>query len=131
MSIIGERLYEAYNNGDADAAVALYVENGTNCEVATGRVAEGRKAIRDGLSGFLKAIPDARWEPEHHIANDGGEAIAYRLTGTLTEQLGPFEARGQKVDLRGVQFLKIAGGEIIASDDYYDTGSLAAQLETS
>jgi steroid delta-isomerase-like uncharacterized protein len=121
-------LYEAYNAHLADDAGALYDDDGHHREVASGRVAQGRKAIVDGLDGFFKLFPDARWEPLQQIFAESAAAVSYRLTGTLSAALGPIPACGQRLDLRGVHVLRVGATAISASEDYWDQATFRAQM---
>jgi len=125
---IAELLYDAYNRGDAAAAAALYSESGRHREVAQDRERAGRQAVEDGLAHFLASIPDAHWHAERRIADANAVAIAYRLTGTLQRQMGPFEPKGQQLDLRGVHVLEVENGEIVRCDDYWDAATFGKQL---
>lgn len=121
-------LYEAYNAHEADCAAALYAPAGTHVEVASGRSACGRAEIAFGLHGLLGAFPDAHWELELTIAQDEVVAAPYRLTGTLQTRLGPIQARGQRLDLRGIHVIHLEGGEITSSEDYWDAATFRSQM---
>lgn len=120
--------YEAYNAGDVDAAVALYAPDGRHLEVAQDRAAAGRDEIAAGLGHFLRCFPDARWEVQRSIVGEGEAAVTYVLTGTLQQQLGPFEPAGQALELRGVHVFALADGAIAATEDYWDGGTFGRQM---
>jgi flavin reductase ActVB len=122
-------LYEAYNRHDALAAVQLYVETGTHEDVAQGRVAEGSEAIRRGLERFFAAFPDARWRDVRVLGHGDRATASYTLTGTLQQQLGPFEAAGQRLSLSGVLAVETQGaGQIAHSVDYWNGDEFARQM---
>lgn len=123
-----ERLYAAYNAHDAEAAAALYAEDGSHHEVAQGRRAAGPEAIGEGLAHFLACFPDARWEPVRRIADGDAVAVPYRLTGTLGAPLGPFRELGARLELEGVHVVEVADGRIRASADYWDASTFARQM---
>jgi steroid delta-isomerase-like uncharacterized protein len=123
-----EAFYDAYNRGEPDSAVALYAPDATHSDVAQGRSASGRDAIASGLRHFLESFPDARWETERRIIDGADAAVAYRLTGTLQAQLGPFEPNGQKLDLRGVHVFRFGADGIVATEDYWDSGTFGRQM---
>jgi steroid delta-isomerase-like uncharacterized protein len=122
------QFYEAYNRGDVDGAVALYAPGGKHVEVAQGREANGRDEIASGLRGFLASFPDARWNVQRTIVEGQFSAVTYLLTGTLQEQLGPFEAAGQTLELRGVHVFEINEGAVALTEDYWDSGTFGRQM---
>lgn len=125
---LAERLYAAYNDHDAAAAAALYAADAFHLEIAQGRRAEGPDAIARGLEGFFAAFPDARWTPDRRIASGGEAAVSYVLSGTLRAPLGPFEPRGQVLELRGVHVIGAGAGRIRWSEDYWDAASFGRQM---
>ena len=122
------RFHAAYNEHAVQAAAALYAEHGRHVDVPQAHVATGVAAIRDGLARFLGWFPDAHWEPSRPIAGDGVVTVAYRLSGTLQSRLGPFEPRGQRLDLAGVHVLVAPEGAIVESVDVWHRPTLEAQL---
>jgi flavin reductase ActVB len=122
-------LYDAYNRHDPAAAAALYAPDGTHEDIAQTRRAEGPDAVREGLTKFFTAFPDAGWEAEHIVGTEQHATSTYRLTGTLQGQLGPFQPAGQQLDLRGAHVVQTdEQGRIEFSIDYWDGGALAKQL---
>src|SRR4051794_31670089 len=94
-----EGLLEAYNRGAPDEVANLYAADGTHEDVAQGRRVGGPEAIRSGLATFLRSFPDAAWSVARMLGDGDAAAAAYRLTGTLQGDLGPFRATGQELDL--------------------------------
>lgn len=125
---VAEAWCDAYNAHDVERVASLYAADGRHVEIAQGRSAEGRKAIRQGLDAFLAAFPDAHWAQDEVIATATSAAIAYTLTGSLQRQIGPFGAHRQRLELRGVHVLWLAGREIVESRDYWDSATFARQM---
>ena len=123
-----DAFYAAYDARDPAAAAALYAEDGEHREVAQGSVRSGRAQIASGLERFLEAFPDARWRVRSSLVEPRRAAVAYELTGTLNAQLGPFEPRGQRLELRGVHLFELGDGLVRVSEDYWDSGSFARQM---
>lgn len=128
MNVV-DRLYAAYRAHDPFRAAELYLPDGWHREVATGRISRGSAAIANGLSGFLFAFPNADWDIETRIPYESREAVAYRLTGTLTRPLGPLEPRGQQLNLRGVHIFVSDGEHIASGEDYWDALTFRRQME--
>ena len=51
-----QAIFEAFNQGDVEAAVALYEPNGI-LVVNPGQLAEGTAALREALGGFIAMKP--------------------------------------------------------------------------
>jgi len=122
-------LLEANNRHDPEAAASLYADGGTHEDVAQARPARGRAAIADGLRRFLASFPDARWEVARLTGDDVMGSAEYTLTGTLSKDLGPFRAAGQRVELRGVMVVVVDDDGISASRDYWDSSTLGRQTD--
>jgi steroid delta-isomerase-like uncharacterized protein len=121
-------LIAAYNRGAPSAAAALYAATGRHEDVATGRPKVGPEAVARGMTGFLRSFPDARWTVQTVVGDDQRAAAAYEVTGTLQADLGPFAARGQALRIAGLLLIAVADGVITSSRDYWDSGTLARQL---
>jgi steroid delta-isomerase-like uncharacterized protein len=121
-------LMAAYNGGAARDAARLYDAAGMHEDVAQGRRATGPEAIGDGLARFLGCFPDAHWAVDSVLTETDGAAAVYRLTGTLSADLGPFQASGQALDLAGVLVLTVRAGRITSSRDFWDAATLGRQL---
>lgn len=123
-----EALYGAYNRHDAEAAAALYDADGMHEDVAFGRPVRGHEAIAEGLRRFFAAFPDARWEPSAQLEEHGRAFSRYLLTATLQQDMGPFHAVGQRLELDGVHVLETAAGFITRSQDFWDGGTFHRQM---
>jgi predicted ester cyclase len=128
LDALAERFHAAYNAHDAAAAAGLYAPAGRHVDVPQNHVAAGAEAIEQGLARFLSWFPDAHWAPGGRIVGDGVVTVPYRLTGTLSQRLGPYEPRGQRLDLVGVHVLVAPGGAIVESLDHWDRATLERQL---
>ena len=122
-------LYDAYNRQDAAAATALYAPQGRHVEIAMGNERTGPDAIREGLEGFLTAFPDANWAERARMVGDGRAAVTYVLTATLQGRFGPFEPKGQPVELRGVHVIEVGDDGITVVEDYWDAGTFMRQVK--
>jgi steroid delta-isomerase-like uncharacterized protein len=122
-------LLAAYNDHDARAASMLYRPDGEHHEVANGSTRSGREDLRASLEVFLRAFPDAHWAIEATAVDSPRSVVTYRLTGALTAALGPFEARGQRLDIRGVMVALTDPEAMIArTEDYWDSSTFVRQM---
>ncbi|AVA15077.1 nuclear transport factor 2 family protein [Sphingopyxis sp. MG] len=128
---IAASLYEAYNRHDVDAVGGLYAADASHQDIAQAHGRIGPQAISAGLQKFFSWFADAHWAPELVLHGAHGEvAVSYLLTATLTANMGPYEARGQHISLRGVNILRVTDGLIRRSEDYWDGETFKRQLNT-
>ncbi len=125
---VARALIEAYDRGAIDDAVALYAPDGVHEDVAQQSRKQGADAIARGLGGLLRAVPDARWRVDVLAGDETTAAVAYVMEGTLQARLGPFEPRGQAINLEGLLLISVDEGRISRSRDYWDSGTLGRQL---
>ena len=125
-----EAFYAAYNAHDAAAAAALYAEDGQHDEIAMGKSRSGTAALQNGLEGFFRMLPDVAWSPKEVIRSGDWLAVSYRMTGTFTprakeDQPAP---RPKPVAIDGLHLLRVAGGKIETTQDYWDKDVFLAQI---
>ncbi len=86
-------------------------------------------AIENGVSVFLRGLPNLRWELRGEPIV-GADAIAWEwtLTGTNTGTWGGIQATRQQINLKGVGLMRVREGRIVQVAIYYDTGTLNRQL---
>ncbi len=129
-SPVVDAFYAAYNRHDADAAAALYSMDGRHDEIAMGNSRSGREALRDGLSCFFKMLPDVQWTPRSSVRSADHIAVFYHMTGTFTPRPTK-DSRlpaAKQVALDGMHLLKLAGDEIVLTQDYWDKDQFLAQI---
>jgi steroid delta-isomerase-like uncharacterized protein len=120
--------YEAMDNRDVDAMVALWAEDGVEDVVPIG-VIRGREELRAFLSELFAAMPDARTTITRVIAGEEDCAVEWRLEGTFDG--APFmgiEPTGSRVELREVSVMDVKDGEIVGITAYFDGASYARQI---
>lgn len=125
-----EQHLAAYNAHDIDGAGAVLHEDVLYFDSTYGEAQRGRGAAIDNLiSPYVRAIPDLEWtlrsEP---IASGDGIAYEWTLTGTNTGTFMGIPAKNQKVNLKGMSFVRVKDGMIVYKADYYDAATLNKQL---
>ena len=128
---LAHELLHAYNAHDPQAAADLYAEAGRHSDVANGRPRIGRAAISSGLTGLLRAFPDAAWAVEDVADGPGCAAVRYRLTGRLRSPLGPYRGFGQPLNLVGVLWVWVSAGEVTRTEDFWDAATFDRQMQSA
>ena len=120
----------AWNAHDANRAGAFLNEDSQYFDAAFAGMQRGRQAIVDNaISVFLRGMPDLHWEIRGEpIASAEGVAYEWTLTGTNTGTWGGVRATSQKINLKGVSFVRIRNGKIVYQAVVYDSAALNRQL---
>ena len=126
-----DRYIERYNAGDLDGVMDLYAEDAV--QLMPDGFFEGWSAIRERLALELDAFSEIAHRVESFV--DQGDAFAdeWTFVGTHTgafalpdgSQLPP---TGKRVELRGMEIVRVHSGKIIVNNLYYDTMAVAVQL---
>jgi steroid delta-isomerase-like uncharacterized protein len=121
---------EAWNAHDAARAAMYFDENAEYFDAAFGGVQRGRSAIAENAIGaFLRGVPDLRWDVRSPpIVGPDGVAFEWTLTGTHTGTWGGVRATNQKIQLKGLSFVRIRDGRITYQSQVYDSAALNRQL---
>lgn len=121
-----DRFYAAYADRDAEAAAALYHEDGWHEEVAMSKRREGREILAEGLRGFWRMLPDAAWDRRGYIHAGGAVAVPYHMTGTFTPR--GESAPPRAIALDGLHLFEIRDGLLAGTRDMWDLDLFRAQM---
>lgn len=127
-SSVATQLFEALNNHDLDAAMALEHPDVVDDFVVLRRL-EGRGAVRDFFSELFGAFPDFKLEVVSVVGDDTHAVVQWRAHGTFNG--APFEgihATGRSVDLRGCDVMRFDDGKLKSNTIYYDGLGFARQI---
>ncbi|HEY3259843.1 MAG TPA: ester cyclase [Pseudonocardiaceae bacterium] len=125
-----EKFYDAFNNGDLDAARQYFDEDMENVD-PTGTL-NGWDAFRQFVAVFKASMPDARLNAKVWI--DGGAVVAIEgtFTGTFTNPLpspqGEIPPTGKSFELPFVEINHAPSGRITSHRVYYDQMAFLAAL---
>jgi len=94
---------------------------------------EGRSAIKDRLAKELAAFADIAHRYVSYVEQGDAFADEWVFAGTHT---GPLQlpdgtelaATGKRVEMPGMEFVKVRDGKIVVDNLYYDNLAVAAQL---
>jgi ketosteroid isomerase-like protein len=128
---IVQRFYDAFGEGDLEAATAVFAGTVRMTDPGLG-VVEGLPALRDYLDGLKDPLPDARAIVGQTFEAGDTVIVEGRFTGINTGPLpgpdGELPASGRKVDLPFADFSRLRDGKIVEYRTYYDQVSLFTQL---
>ncbi|CAN5198680.1 hypothetical protein BH11PSE14_BH11PSE14_03050 [soil metagenome] len=121
---------DAWNAHDIARAAGFFDEQGEYFDSAFAGVQRGRPAIEENAIGvFMRGVPNLHWEVRSDpIVGPEGVAFEWTLTGTHTGTWGGVRATGQKIQLKGMSFMRIRNGKITYQAVVYDSGALNRQL---
>lgn len=113
MTDLIERLVEAMNEHDLDAAVGLMHEDYRSEQPAhPGRAFVGRAQMRANWEAIFAGIPDFRAELLRSVQGGDTTWTEWRWSGTRTD--------GLPMDVRGVTLFEARDGQIIAGRLYME-----------
>lgn len=126
-----EKYVDLYNAGDLDGVMDLYAED--SVQLMPDGIFEGRSTIRDRLSKELAAFSDLAHRYISYV--EEGDAFADEWVFEATHT-GPMllpdgsEAppTGRRVQLQGMELVRVRDGKIVVDNMYYDNLAVAAQL---
>jgi ketosteroid isomerase-like protein len=122
---------ERYNAGDLDAVMDLYAEDAV--QFMPDGTFEGRDAIRERLARELGGLSDISWTVSSFVEQGDAFAdewaIVGKHTGTLTLPDGTeFPPTGKRVEIKGMEYVRMRDGKIVVDNLYYDDLALLIQL---
>ena len=126
-----ERYLDLYNAGDLDGVMDLYAED--SVQLMPDGLFEGRSAIRDRLAKELAAFSDIAHRYISYVEQGDAFADEWVFVGTHT---GPvvlpdgteLAATGKRVQVPGMELVRVRDGKIVVDNLYYDNLAVAAQL---
>jgi steroid delta-isomerase-like uncharacterized protein len=128
---IVQHFYDAFGEGDLDAATSVFAEDVAIIDPGLGRV-QGIAAMRDYLGGLKVVVPDARAIVERTFEAGDTVIVEGRFTGTNTGPRpgpgGKLPPSGRPVDLPFADFSRLDRGRIVEYRTYYDQVALLTQL---
>ncbi|MFA5940493.1 MAG: nuclear transport factor 2 family protein [Sinimarinibacterium sp.] len=112
---IAKAILEAFNAHDLDRVMSFFAED---CSLDMPRGADpwgqrliGKPAVREGLAGRFKGLPDVHYGEDRHWGNGSMVASEWLLTGT--------RPGGEKVKVRGCDHYEFRDGKVVRKDSYW------------
>ncbi|MFC6755816.1 MULTISPECIES: ester cyclase [Haloarcula] len=126
-----ERVFEAFNDHDADGIVAEMAAEGTFTDPFQDEPL-ARDEFHEMCVGFFDVFPDARWERERVIGGqDSTVAVQATLYGTFAEPLEHVPPTGESLALPAVSLFTMSEAGITTWRDYWDQATFRRQLGLS
>jgi steroid delta-isomerase-like uncharacterized protein len=126
-----ERYIERYNAGDLDGVMDLYAEDAV--QLMPDGTFEGRSAIRDRLAKELAAFSDIAHRYVSYVEEGDAFADEWVFVGTHSGPLvlpdgGELPATGKRVEVKGMELVRVRDGKIVVDKLHYDNLAVAVQL---
>ncbi|HET7682448.1 MAG TPA: ester cyclase [Marmoricola sp.] len=129
---LAREVYDAWNSRDYDRLAAAMAPDGKTILVPTGQTFDGPDGARQSSMVWAEAFPDGAITVERVVAEGDHVAVEYTghgtHTGTFTTPMGSIPATGRSVTLQMCDFIEFKDGKVAVQRQYFDTGSLMAQL---
>lgn len=129
---IARKMYDAFSQGNFDAAAACAADNVEIVFVPTGQVFRGQQGFDDFMRGHKTAFPDVRIEITNQIA--AGDDLVNEFvgrgthTGPLVTPTGTIPPTGRAVTLTVCEVQRFQNGKLVSLHNYQDMVSLLRQL---
>lgn len=126
-----EHYVERYNAGDLDGCMDLYAEDAV--QIMPDGTFEGRSAIRERLARELAALPDVYFSFGAYVEDRDTFADEWTFVGTQTGPIvlpngAELPPTGKRVEVRGMEFVRLRDGKIVVDNLYYDNLAVLVQL---
>ena len=127
-----QRLFERFNEGDLDGAMALAAEDCELVDLPSGQRLQGPEGLRRWLAVFCTAGPDAHTELTNSLV--AGDWVAtehvgrFTHTGPLPSPSGVIAPTGRTVELAFAEIYRLRSGRLVLLRAYYDLATLLRQL---
>ena len=119
-----ERLFTAWNSGDAEKVVEAFSSDAVYEDVAAGQVNRGRDEIRKWVAGAFRDIEHFKLEVVRSSVYKGGGIVEWVWSGT---DKGLFKT-GKSFSVRGVSVIEARSGKVASYREYYDSATFMRQL---
>jgi steroid delta-isomerase-like uncharacterized protein len=124
---VAEQYFEAWNDHDPDAIIALFHENGTYTDPVSGELAG--QALGRYAGVLFEAYPDLWFDIVGTLLAAGGKVSAqWLMRGTNTGPLRGNPPSGRTIALPGADFIEVEGGKIRSVQGYFDQKTYVEQL---
>jgi steroid delta-isomerase-like uncharacterized protein len=126
---IVRRAFEEPWEGNLDIVDELVASDYVGHDPATPEPLHGPEGVKEFISTYRTAFPDARIRVEEQLAE--GDLVATRWSGRGTHEgeLMGIEPTGRRVSVSGLTISRLEGGKIVEEFQNWDTFGMLQQLD--
>jgi steroid delta-isomerase-like uncharacterized protein len=126
---IVRRLFEEPWTGNLDAIDELVANDYVGYDPASPEPLRGPEGVKEFISTYRAAFPDARITVEQQLAE--GDLVATRWSGRGTHEgeLMGISPTGKRVTVSGLTISRLEDGEVVEEFQNWDTFGMMQQLE--
>ena len=125
---VAHTYFDGWNRRDPAAVLATMASNGTYADPTTGGPLGG-DAFVSYMKGLFSAFPDVSFEiASVGLAAPDLVAAQWIMRGTNTGSMMALPPTGKKIDVKGADFIRVAGDKIRSVDGYFDSSEAPKQL---
>jgi steroid delta-isomerase-like uncharacterized protein len=126
-----DRYVELYNAGDLDGVIDLYADDAVQ-NMPDGSF-EGRSAIRARLSRELAGFTGVTHTVRSFVEQGDVFCDEWTFVGTHTQAIllpdgTELPPTGKRVEIRGMELVRVRDGKVVVNTLYYDNLAVADQL---
>jgi predicted ester cyclase len=128
---IVRRLFEEPWKGNLSVVDELTASDYIGHDPALPEPLRGPEGIKEFVSTYLVAFPDARIQVEEQLAE--GELVATRWSarGTHEGELMDIEPTGKEVTVTGLTISRLEGGKVVEEFQNWDFSGMLRQIEAA
>jgi hydroxyacylglutathione hydrolase len=119
--------FDALVRRDVEAMAALWAPDGTD-HIAGQVDAVGPNGVREYFTELFAAFPDFTLTVRSTVSDDDRTAVHWTATATHLGPIWGVEATGARVELEGIDLLRVRDGKIVRNDATVDSLSVARQV---
>lgn len=125
---VAHSYFDGWNRRDPAAVLSTMASNGTYIDPATGGPLSG-EAFAGYMKGLFSAFPDVSFEiASVGLAAPDLVAAQWIMRGTNTGSMYGLPPTGKRIDIKGADFIRVAGDRIRSVDGYFDSSEAPKQL---
>jgi predicted ester cyclase len=115
--------------GDLEAVLRWWHDDGTLEDVTLAQAFVGKKALREYLDMYYRALPEVRYEPIRLMVSGETAMVEWMQTARVSGVFDGVEADGREVVLHAMDVFHVVDGLIVHEVSWYGDGWLRQRLE--
>jgi steroid delta-isomerase-like uncharacterized protein len=128
---IVRRLFEEPWKGNLSVVDELTASEYIGHDPALPEPLRGPEGIKEFVSTYLVAFPDARITVEQQLAEGDLVATRWSARGTHEGEMMDLEATGKKVTVTGLTISRLEGGKVVEEFQNWDFSGMIRQIEAA